>query len=101
MPKLTKDQQRSNQELRKIPLLGVGAFAVGILIIFEPFITASTYNTKTPALNLSSVHAWGLIVIGIGLILLYRFIKPNTNEIDTDTEASKVTHLNTKPEHTD
>jgi uncharacterized protein YjeT (DUF2065 family) len=79
MPKLSKDQQQTNQELRKILILGIGAIAVGVIIIIEPLLTASTYNLKPNELNWSSPHAWGLMIIGIGLILLYAFIKPQDN----------------------
>jgi uncharacterized protein YjeT (DUF2065 family) len=87
MPKLTKDQLQTRQELRKLLILGVGALAIGLLIIFEPFITASTYNTKSPELNVSSPHAWGLVVIGVGMILLYRFIRPSEGDNNHESKS--------------
>jgi hypothetical protein len=89
MPKLSKDQQQTNQELRKILLLGIGAIAVGVIIIIEPLLSAITYQLKPDPLNWSSPHAWGLIVIGIGLIQLYVFIKPKPNPKDNSIEDSK------------
>lgn len=88
MSKLSKDQHQTNQELRKILILGIGAIAVGVIIIIEPLLSAITYQLKPNALNWSSPHAWGLIVIGIGLVQLYKFIKPKDNN-DNDTKPSK------------
>ena len=90
MSKLNKDQHQSNQELRKILILGIGAIAVGIIIIIEPLLSAVTYQLKPDPLNWSSPHAWGLMIIGIGLILLYAFIKPKDNNDNiNDTKPSK------------
>jgi restriction system protein len=93
MAKSSKSQKRANRELRKIQDAGIAGFVIGVFFLVAPLFVGNSKYLKPLADSLPSKLSWIFLLIGIGLIGLYAFLKPK----DNNTDEVKVVTTQAKP----